>query len=155
MTVKSQPEGIHTVTPYLSVRGAAAAIDFYRRAFGAEEVFRLDAGNGLVGHAEIRIGDSVILLADELGGSPQRSPSSLAGTSVAVRLFVDDVDACFARALAAGGVQLRGVADQFYGDRNGALRDPFGHVWIVGTHIEDLTPEQIAARMQALRVVAG
>ena len=155
MMVKSQPEGIHTVTPYLSVRGAAAAIDFYRRAFGAEEVFRLDAGNGLVGHAEIRIGDSVILLADELGGSPQRSPSSLAGTSVAVRLFVDDVDACFARALAAGGVQLRGVADQFYGDRNGALRDPFGHVWIVGTHIEDLTPEQIAARMQALRVVAG
>ena len=155
MTVKSQPEGIHTVTPYLSVRGAAAAIDFYRRAFGAEEVFRLDAGNGLVGHAEIRIGDSVMLLADELGGSPQRSPSSLAGTSVAVRLFVDDVDACFARALAAGGVQLRGVADQFYGDRNGALRDPFGHVWIVGTHIEDLTPEQIAARMQALRVVAG
>lgn len=155
MTVKTQPEGIHTVTPYLSVRGAAAAIDFYRRAFGAEEVFRLDAGNGLVGHAEIRIGDSVILLADELGGSPQRSPSSLAGTSVAVRLFVDDVDACFARALAAGGVQLRGVADQFYGDRNGALRDPFGHVWIVGTHIEDLTPEQIAARMQALRVVTG
>ena len=155
MTVKSQPEGIHTVTPYLSVRGAAAAIDFYRRAFGAEAVFRLAAGNGLVGHAEIRIGDSVILLADELGGSPQRSPSSLAGTSVAVRLFVDDVDACFARALAAGGVQLRGVADQFYGDRNGALRDPFGHVWIVGTHIEDLTPEQIAARMQALRVVAG
>jgi len=155
MTVKSQPEGIHTVTPYLSVRGAAAAIDFYRRAFGAEEVFRLDAGNGLVGHAEIRIGDSVILLADELGGSPQRSPSSLAGTATEVRLFVDDVDACFARALAAGGVQLRGVADQFYGDRNGALRDPFGHVWIVGTHIEDLTPEQIAARMQALRVVAG
>jgi PhnB protein len=155
MTVKTQPEGIHTVTPYLSVRGAAAAIDFYRRAFGAEEVFRLEAGNGLVGHAEIRIGDSVILLADELSGSPQRSPSSLAGTSVAVRLFVDDVDACFARALAAGGSQLRGVADQFYGDRNGALRDPFGHVWIVGTHIEDLTPEQIAARMQALRVATG
>ena len=155
MTVKTPAGRVPAITPYLSVRGAAAAIDFYRRAFGAEELYRLEAGNGLVGHAEIRIGDSVILLADELGGSPQRSPSSLAGTSVAVRLFVDDVDACFARALAAGGVQLRGVADQFYGDRNGALRDPFGHVWIVGTHIEDLTPEQIAARMQALRVVAG
>jgi PhnB protein len=155
MTVKTQPAGVPTITPYLSVRGAARAIDFYQRAFGAVELYRLDAGNGLVGHAEIRIGDSVILLADELSGSPQRSPSSLAGTSVAVRLFVDDVDACFARALAAGGSQLRGVADQFYGDRNGALRDPFGHVWIVGTHIEDLTPEQIAARMQALRVATG
>lgn len=155
MTVRSQPGRVPAITPYLSVRGAAAAIDFYRRAFDAEELYRLDAGNGLVGHAEIRIGDSVILLADELSGGPQRSPASLAGTSVAVRLYVDDVDECFARALAAGGVQLRGVADQFYGDRNGALRDPFGHVWIVGTQIESLTPEQIEARMQALRVATG
>ena len=154
MTVSTQPGGCHSVTPYLSVRGAAAAIEFYRRAFGAQEVFRLAAYGGLVTHAEIRIGDSLILLADEMEGSAQRSPVALAGTSVGVRLYVDDVDACFARALAAGAVQLRGVTDQFYGDRNGALRDPFGHVWIVSTHIEDLTPEQIAARLQALRAGA-
>ncbi len=132
------------------MRAAAAAIDFYRRAFGAEELLRLESAAGLVVYAQIRIGDSMVLLSDEMAGSPQRSPSSLAGTSVAVRLYVDDVDACFARALAAGAVQLRGVADQFYGDRNGALRDPFGHVWIVSTHIEDLTPGQIAARLQGL-----
>ena len=150
MTVSTQPARCHAVTPYLSVRGAAAAIEFYRKAFGAHEVFRLPAGGGLVGHAEIRIGDSVILLADEMDGSTQRSPATLAGTSVGVRLYVDDVDACFARALAAGAVRLRSVADQFYGDRNGALRDPFGHVWIVSTHVEDLTPEQITARMRAL-----
>ncbi|MCG3171600.1 MAG: hypothetical protein CALGDGBN_03223 [Pseudomonadales bacterium] len=153
MTVPSQPHGCPTITPYLGVRGAAAAIEFYRRAFGAEEVLRLASAAGLVAYAQIRIGDSMVLLSDEMAGSPQRSPSSLAGTSVAVRVYVDDVDACFARALAAGAVQLRGVADQFYGDRNGALRDPFGHVWIVSTHIEDLTPGQIAARLQSLHAV--
>lgn len=154
MTASSQPLGHPTITPYLGVRGAAAAIDFYRRAFDAEEVLRLENAVGLVAYAQIRIGDSMLLLSDEMVGSPQRSPSSLAGTSVAVRLYVADVDACFARALAAGAVQLRGVADQFYGDRNGALRDPFGHVWIVSTHIDDLTPEQIAARMQGLRAIS-
>lgn len=116
-------------------------------------MLRLASAAGLVAYAQIRIGDSMVLLSDEMAGSPQRSPSSLAGTSVAVRIYVDDVDACFARALAAGAVQLRGVADQFYGDRNGALRDPFGHVWIVSTHIEDLTPGQIAARLQSLHAV--
>lgn len=155
MTMASQSRVCSTITPYLGVRGAVAAIDFYRRAFGAEEVLRLESASGLVTHAEIRIGDALLLLADEMVGSPQRSPSSLAGTSVAVRLYVDDVDACFARALAAGGVQLRGVADQFYGDRNGALRDPFGHVWIVATHIEDLTPEQVTVRLQALHAISG
>ena len=153
MTAPSQPRDCPTITPYLGVRGAAAAIEFYRRAFGAEEVLRLASAAGLVAYAQIRIGDSMVLLSDEMAGSPQRSPSSLAGTSVAVRVYVDDVDACFARALAAGAVQLRGVADQFYGDRNGALRDPFGHVWIVSTHIEDLTPGQIAARLQSLHAV--
>lgn len=153
MTAPSQPRDCPTITPYLGVRGAAAAIEFYQRAFGAEEVLRLASAAGLVAYAQIRIGDSMVLLSDEMAGSPQRSPSSLAGTSVAVRVYVDDVDACFARALAAGAVQLRGVADQFYGDRNGALRDPFGHVWIVSTHIEDLTPEQIAARLQSLHAV--
>ena len=143
-----------TITPYLGVRGAVAAIEFYRQAFHAVEVLRLETTDGLVSHAEIRIGDSLVLLADEMNGSPQQSPSSLAGTSVAVRLYVDDVDACFARALAAGGEQLRGVADQFYGDRNGALRDPFGHVWIVSTRVEDLTPEQIAVRLRGLQSAA-
>jgi len=150
MTSSTEPRQGPAVTPYLSVRGAAAAIDFYRRAFGAVELFRLAARGGLVTHAEMRIGDSVILLADEMEGSVQRSPAALAGTSVAVRLYVDEVDECFSRAIAAGAVQLRGVADQFYGERNGALRDPFGHVWIVSARIEELTPEQIEARLQAL-----
>ncbi len=154
MSLPSGPRRCPAITPYLSVRGAVAAIDFYRRAFGAEEVLRLETPAGFVTHAEIRIGEALVLLADEMTGSPQQSPSSLAGTSVAVRLYVDDVDACFARALAAGGVQLRGVTDQFYGDRNGALRDPFGHVWIVATHIEDLTPEQVAVRLQGLHALS-
>ena len=150
MSVKAQPEGYHTITPYLAVEKAAAAIDFYKRAFGAEELFRLGDDEN-IGHAEIRVGDSVIMLADESPEAQWRSPGVLGGTSFGLMIYVPDVDKRFATALAAGGVQLRPVQDQFYGDRSGTLRDPFGHVWTIATHTEDLTPEQIDERLQAMR----
>ena len=149
MSVKAQPEGYHAVTPYLAMDRAAAAIEFYQRAFGAEELFRLGDEQS-VGHAEIRIGDSVIMLADATPESLYRSPAALGGTSFGLMIYVPDVDRRFATALAAGCIELRPVQDQFYGDRSGTLRDPFGHVWTIATHTEDLSPAQIAERLQAM-----
>jgi PhnB protein len=147
MAVKPVPDGYHTVTPYLIVSGAAQAIDFYTRAFGATELMRMPDAKGRIGHAEIRIGDSVIMLADEHPEMGYRGPRALGGSSVSILLYVPDVDAMFERAIKAGGKSQRPVADQFYGDRMGTLEDPFGHVWTIGTHVEDVSDEEIKRRM--------
>jgi PhnB protein len=145
MPVKAIPEGYHSVTPYLIIKGAAAAIDFYKKAFGASEVFRMpDASGKLVGHAEIKIGDSHVMMADEYPDMGYRSPQSLGGTPVSILLYVDDVDATIPRAVAAGAKLVQPIKDQFYGDRSGTLHDPFGHVWTVATHKKDVSPEQMA-----------
>jgi len=146
MTVNPVPQGYHSVTPYLVVDGAANAIDFYAKAFGAEEVMRMPMGER-IGHAEIRIGDSHVMLADEFPDQGHRGPKSYGGTSVSLMVYLPDVDTVFARALAAGATEERAVVDQFYGDRSGTLRDPFGHCWMLATHVEDVSPEEMRRRM--------
>ena len=148
MAVKAIPEGYHSITPYLIVRDAARAIDFYTRAFGATELFRLDAPGGKVGHAELQFGDSRIMLADEFPEMGARSPQTIGGSPVHLLLYVEDVDSVFRQAIAAGAVEARPVKDQFYGDRSGNLTDPFGHSWTVATHTEDLSPEELERRSQ-------
>jgi len=148
MAVAPVPPGYASVTPYLIVGGAAKAIDFYQRAFGAVELFRLEGPDGTLGHAEIRIGNSPVMLADSMGGYPD--PLMLGGAAVSFMLYVPDVDAAFARAVAAGATVRRPVADQFYGDRTGTLADPFGHVWSLSTHIEDVAPEEMDRRFREL-----
>jgi len=149
MAVKPIPDGYHSVTPYLIVDGAAKAIDFYTRAFGATEVMRHPGPSGKVMHAEIQIGDSRIMLADEFPEMGAKSPSSLGGTPVSMAVYVEDVDARFKQAIAAGAKEMRPVQDQFYGDRSGTLVDPFGHTWTIGTHKEDLSPAELEKRMAA------
>jgi PhnB protein len=136
-------------TPYLSVNGAASAIDFYKRAFGAREVMRMAQPDGKIGHAELRIGDAPFMLADEFPEMNFRSPQSIGGTPVNIMVYVNDVDALVNRAIAAGAKLLRPVADQFYGDRLGVLEDPFGHSWSFATHIEDVSPEEMHKRAAA------
>ncbi len=148
--VKPVPEGFHTAAPLLIVEGAARAIEFYRQAFGATEELRLtDPESGVLLHAEVRVGDSVIMLADENERWGTRSPRSLGGTPVAIHLYVEDVDVLAERAVAAGAEVLIPVADQYYGDRTGRLRDPFGHEWIVATHVEDVSPGEMQRRTDA------
>jgi PhnB protein len=147
--LKPIPDGYHSVTPYLSLKGAAAAIDFYKKAFGAVELFRMDHPDGRIGHAEIKIGDSPIMLADEFPEMKCLSPKTLGGTPVSIMLYVDDVDTVFKQALDAGAQEERAVEDKFYGDRMGSLVDPFGHIWHVGTHIEDVAPEEMEQRAAA------
>jgi PhnB protein len=147
--VKPIPEGYHTITPYLSVNGAAAAIDFYKKAFGAQELFRMPAPEGKIGHAELQIGDSRVMLADEFAEMGFLSPKSIGGTAVMMHLYVEDVDATFPRAVAAGATVTKPVKDEFYGDRGGQVEDPFGHRWYVSTHKEDLTMEEIDKRREA------
>lgn len=149
MAVKPIPEGYHAVTPYLIIDGAARAIEFYQRAFGAVETVRMADGKGRIAHAELRIGDSMLMLADEHPEMGYRGPRTLGGTSVSLVLYVENVDTVFERALRAGGKSQRAVADQFYGDRMGTFEDPFGHVWTIGTHIEDVSPEEMQRRMAA------
>jgi PhnB protein len=149
MATQWRPDGYHSITPYLSVDDAARAIDFYREAFGAEELMRLPAGDKIA-HAEVRIGNSPVMLADVFPEQGNQSPTGLGGTAVSLMIYVEDADATFARALAAGAESLRPVEDQFYGDRTGTVRDPFGHVWTVATHVEDLSDEEIGRRMQAM-----
>jgi PhnB protein len=149
MTVRPVPQGYRTVTPYLIVRGAAQAIDFYQRAFGATEVMRLADPGGKVGHAEIKVGDSPVMLADEFPEMQIIGPQTLGGSPVILLIYVEDVDARFARAVAAGATVLRPVKDQFYGDRSGTLKDPFGHVWTLATHKEDVSPEEMTRRFAA------
>lgn len=146
MPAKPIPDGYHTATPYLIVDGAAKAIEFYRQAFDAVEVLRLAQPNGRIGHAEIRIGDSVVMLADEFPEMEIRGPHSIGGSPASILLYVEDVDARFQQALAAGATELRPVKDQFYGDRSGTLKDPFGHTWSIATHIEDVPQAEIDRR---------
>lgn len=147
--VKAIPEGYHSVTPYVCVHDAARAIEFYKEAFGASEIMRLEAPGGKIGHAEIKIGDSVIMLADEFPEINFRSPQTLGGPSSHFMIYVEDVDARVEQAVAAGAKLTRPVKDQFYGDRVGGVEDPFGHVWFIATHIEDLTLEEIKKRSDA------
>lgn len=149
MATKAIPEGYRTATPYLIVNGGAEAIEFYKRAFGATEVLRMADPHGRVGHAEIKIGDSVIMLADEHPGMGHRSPRAIGGTAVSILLYVEDVDKVFSRAVAAGAKAQRPVENQFYGDRAGTLEDPFGHVWTIATHVEDVPPEEMKRRAAA------
>ncbi len=144
--VKPIPEGYHSVTPYLVVKGAVRAIEFYEKAFGARQLFRMMGPDGRVGHAELEIGDSRVMLADEHPEIGARSPQSIGGSPVTIHLYVEDVDATVARALSAGAQLTRPVADQFYGDRNGGLTDPFGHVWFVATHKEDVPADELERR---------
>jgi len=143
------PEGYHTITSYLIVTGAASAIEFYKHAFGAKEVMRIPHPDGRIGHAELQVGDSRLILADEFPEIGARSPMSLGGTPVSILLYVEDVDAVTTRALAAGAKLLRPVKDQFYGDRTGTLSDPFGHQWTIATHKEDLSLDEIKKRAAA------
>ncbi len=149
MATTAIPEGYRTATPYLIVKGAADAIEFYKRAFGATEMLRMADPQGRVGHAEIKIGDSVIMLADEHPAMGYRGPRALGGSSVSILLYLEDVDSVFERAVKAGARALRPVANQFYGDRSGTLEDPFGHVWAIATHVEDVPPEELQRRAAA------
>ena len=146
---KPIPDGYHSVTPYLSISGAAAAIDFYKKAFGAIELFRMAQPDGSIGHAEIKIGDSPIMLADECPEMKCLSPKTLGGSAVSLMVYVDDVDKIFKQAVDAGAQEFRPVENKFYGDRTGSLIDPFGYMWHVGTHIEDVAPEEMEQRTAA------
>lgn len=146
---KPIPEGYHSVTPYLCIKNAASAIEFYKQAFGATESARLTAPNGKIGYAEIKIGDSHIMLADEFPDMGVHSPQSLGGSPVTLYLYVEDVDALADRAVAAGAKLVREVEDQFYGDRSGKLTDPFGHIWNIATHKQDVALEEIERRFAA------
>jgi len=154
MSVNPIPSGYHSVTPYLIVDDAAAAIAFYREAFGATEVLRLPMG-GKIGHAEVKIGDSHVMLSDEWPDMDMVGPARRGGTSVSLTLYVTDVDLALARALSAGAREERAVEDQFYGDRTGTLIDPFGHRWSLATHIEDVAPEEMQRRLDAMTGVAA
>jgi PhnB protein len=149
MAVKPIPDGYHTATPYLFIKGAARALEFYKQAFGATELMRLSGPGDKIGHAEIKIGDSPIMLADEHPEIGVLGPQSLGGSSMCILLYVDDVDAAATRAVAAGAKVLRPVKDQFYGDRSGTFADPFGHQWTLATHKEDLSVEEVQKRMAA------
>jgi PhnB protein len=151
MTVKPIPDGYQVVTPYLIVKGAKEALDFYRRALGAEERMRLPMPDGRICHAEIQLGDCVLMLADEFPEMGAKSPATLGGTPVGIMLYVKDVDAQFNQAISAGGKVERPVQNQFYGDRSGTFVDPFGHKWTLATHVEDLTAEEIEKRMAAMK----
>ncbi|AGH48851.1 MULTISPECIES: VOC family protein [Sphingomonadales] len=147
------PAGYHSVTPYLVVDDGAAAIEFYKQAFGAEEVLRMPMGDR-IGHAEIKIGDSHVMLADEWPDMDHLGPRSRGGTTVSLLIYVPDVDAAFARAIEAGGREDRAVADQFYGDRAGTLTDPFGHQWTLATHVEDVSIEECRRRLDEMTAKA-
>jgi PhnB protein len=147
--VEPIPEGYRRVTPYLIVDGASAAIEFYTSVFGATERMRMSAPEGKVGHAELDLGDSVIMLADESPEVDARSPSTVGGSPVSLHVYVEDADATFKRALDAGAKTLQPVEDKFYGDRSGTFEDPFGHRWHVATHVEDVPPDEMESRAAA------
>lgn len=155
MAVAPIPPGYAGVTPYLIVRDAPRAIDFYQRAFGATEVLRLLYPDGRIAHAELAIGQGFVMLAEEMAEMGYRGPQALGGTPVSLLVYVPDADAVFARAVAAGAAAQRPVADQFYGDRSGTLVDPFGHVWSIATHKEDVSAEEMSRRMQSMIASGG
>jgi PhnB protein len=148
---KPIPEGYHNVTPYLVIKGAAKAIDFYKQAFNATEIMRMPQPDGRVGHAELKFGDSVVMMADEFPEMNVLGPTTLGNTSVGLLLYVDDVDKAVERAVAMGAKIEKPVQDQFYGDRMGTIIDPFGHKWSLAVHIEDVTPEEMKRRMAAMK----
>jgi PhnB protein len=153
--VSFMPVGYHTVTPYLACGDAAGAIEFYKNAFAAREIIRIPGPNGKIGHAEVRIGDSPVMLTDEYAEMNFLSPRSRGGTTVHIHLYVKDVDAMVEHAVAAGAKLLRAVKDQFYGDRSGSLEDPFGHVWHIATHKEDLSMAEMRERGEQVAKKAG
>jgi PhnB protein len=148
MAAKPIPQGYRNVTPYLKIKGAADALAFYKKALGATERMCMNGPGGKVMHAEIEIGDSVLMLSDEFPDHGCRGPQSLGGTTVGIHLYVQDADAVFNRAVAGGAKVLRPVQDQFYGDRTGTVVDPFGHEWTISTHKEDVSPEELHKRME-------
>ena len=150
MKAKPLPVGYHNVMPYLIIDGAAQAIEFYKKAFGATERMRIPAPGGKVGHAELKIGDSIIMLADEFPEMGARGPKTIGGTPVSFCVYVDDVDKSFPQAIAAGAKETRPLKDQFYGDRSGTLEDPFGHTWTIATHVEDVSAEEMARRAEKM-----
>jgi PhnB protein len=147
--VEPIPAEYSGVTPYLCVNDAAGAIEFYKKGFGATEIMRLPDPSGKIGHAEVKIGKALVMLADEFPEQGYVSPKTLGGSTVRLHMYVEDVDAFFEKAVAAGAKVLIPVADQFYGDRSGRLEDPFGHIWLVSTHTEDVAPEEMQKRMEA------
>jgi PhnB protein len=151
MAVKPVPDGYRTVTPYLIVTGAAKALEFYQQAFGAEERVRMPGPDGRIMHAEIRIGDSMVMLADEFPQMGVRSPQTIGGTPVGLCLYVENVDALYERALSAGAKVDRPLQNQFYGDRSATLIDPFGHKWTIASHVEDVSPEEMERRMAQMK----
>jgi PhnB protein len=146
MATQPIPEGYHTVTPYLAVEDATEAIEYYTRAFGAKERVRMETPDGKVGHAELEIGDSLVMLSDPFPQASTKPPNELGGTSVSVFMYVEDVDAVVKQAVDAGATVTMEVADQFWGDRFGSVKDPFGHLWSIATHVEDVPPEEMAER---------
>lgn len=146
--IKPIPEGHHTLSPYLTVRGASDALEFYKKAFGASEICRLDMPDGKIGHAEFKIGDSIFMISDESPLCPSKSPETLGGSAVTLHLYVTDADVTFADALKAGVKETMPLADQFWGDRMGGVVDPFGHNWMVATHVEDVDPSEFQSRME-------
>ncbi len=150
MAVNPVPDGYHSVTPYLFVDDAPAALEFYKKVFGADELMRMDMGGGRVGHAEFKIGDSRIMLASEFPEMMALSPKTVGGCPVSLLVYVANVDQVFAKAIAEGAEAIRPVENQFYGDRSGTLRDPSGHLWSVSTHIEDVEPEELERRAQEM-----
>jgi len=149
-SVKAIPDGYHGATPYLTVKNASGAIEFYKKAFGATELFRMGAPDGKIGHAEIKIGDAIIMLSDEYPEMNVLSPETIGGSPVTIHLYVEDVDAMAANTIAAGAKVIRAVEDQFYGDRGGKFQDPFGHTWWLATHKEDVSPEEMEQRAAKL-----
>jgi PhnB protein len=152
--VKPIPEGYHSITPYLIIDGAADALEYYKKAFGATELFRMEH-DGKIGHAEMKIGDSPFMLADEQPAQGNRGPKALGGSPVGIMIYVEDVDTIYKQAIDAGATEVRPLQDQFYGDRSGTLTDPFGHVWTVATHKEDVSPEEIDKRIKAMAAAGG
>lgn len=158
MTTKTKyiPDGYHTLTPYLVVRGASKALEFYAKAFGAQELFRMPGPDGSsVMHAEMKIGDSIVMLSDESPAMGSSAPETVGGTSTSIHVYVPDVDAAVARAVKAGAKVLLAPADMFWGDRFGKVQDPFGHTWSIATHVRDVAPEEMARAMQAASTTTG
>jgi PhnB protein len=155
MAVEPIPEGYHALSPHLVVDDAAKAIEFYKQAFGATERGRMDTPDGKIAHAEIQIGDSVMMLADQFPQSTTKSPKQVGATTTAIYLYVDDVDAVFQKAVDAGATETMAVQDMFWGDRYGQVTDPFGHEWQIATHKEDLTPEEVAERGKEMMAQMG
>jgi PhnB protein len=149
MAVKPVPEGYHTVTPYLAVDDAAEAIEYYKKAFGAQERVRMNTPDGKIGHAELEIGDSLVMLSDPFPQASTKPPRELGGTTASVFMYVEDVDAVVKQAVDAGATIEMEIANQFWGDRFGTVADPFGHLWSIATHVEDVPPEEMAERAKA------